>query len=116
MLAYCGLECHTCPIHLATLEQDSSRQKEMRESIAKLCYSQYGMDIKPEDVIDCDGCLTRSGNLFSGCQNCEIRKCAIDKNIKNCAYCNNFVCDKLNELFRLDPEAQIRLERIRQST
>jgi len=33
MIAYCGLACDTCPVHLATLEVDLSRQKEKWESI-----------------------------------------------------------------------------------
>lgn len=41
MLAYCGLTCDSCPIHLATLEQDKSRQQTMRESIAEQCSCGY---------------------------------------------------------------------------
>ncbi|GEM_PF-4584473 len=28
MIAYCGLNCETCPIHLATIEQDPTVQLE----------------------------------------------------------------------------------------
>jgi hypothetical protein len=30
MIAYCGLACFSCPIHLATLEKDLARQAKMR--------------------------------------------------------------------------------------
>lgn len=113
MIAYCGLTCDTCPIRLATLEQDKPKQKKMRELIAKQIRKQYGMDFLSENVTDCDGCQTNAGRLFSGCLNCEIRKCAIKKNIDNCAFCNDYACDLLEKHLSLDPSAIIRLEEIR---
>jgi len=113
MMAYCGLECDNCPIHLATSEQDESRQKAMRISIAEECRIHYGLKLQPEDITDCDGCRSGSGRLFSGCFNCEIRKCAIMKNLESCAYCTDYACNKLKEYFLLDPGAQTRLEEIR---
>ena len=112
MMAYCGLVCDQCPIYLATTEQDESRQKAMRISIAEECRIHYGLKLQPEDITDCDGCRSGSGRLFSGCLNCEIRKCAIMKNLESCAYCTDYACNKLMEHFLLDPGAQTRLEEI----
>lgn len=112
-VAYCGLACDTCPIHLATLEPDHSRRQTMRESIAELCTKQYGMNLQPEDITDCDGCRANTGRLFSGCLNCEIRKCVLLKNNESCAFCKDYVCEILQKHFLLDPEAEIRLEEIR---
>lgn len=114
-IAYCGLICSTCPIHLVTNEPDKSRQKVLRESIAELCFKEYGMDLQPEDITDCDGCRADTGRLFSGCLSCKIRKCAIRKNILNCAFCSDYACEILTEHFLHDPDAQIRLEEIRSS-
>lgn len=113
MIAYCGLVCDTCPIHLATMEKDKFRQKEMRISIAKECSAQYGMNLKPEDINDCDGCRANTGRLFHGCWNCEIRKCAMTKELENCAYCDDYACQALRNLFIHDPGAQTRLDEIR---
>jgi len=113
-IAYCGLKCDTCPIHLATLEPDRLQRQTMRESIAKLCSTQYGMNIQPEDITDCDGCRANSGRLFSGCLSCEIRECAIRKNIESCAFCSDYACTTLQEHFLNDPDAQTWLEEIRQ--
>jgi len=115
IIAYCGLRCDSCPIHLATLEPDQTRQRKMRESIAEQCASLYGMNIRPEDVTDCDGCRTNTGRLFSGCHTCEIRKCAGMKPIENCAYCSDYACGRLTEFFSAAPEARIQLEKIRLS-
>lgn len=115
MIAYCGLECDSCPIHLATLELDKSLQQSMRELIAEQCSKLYGMNLKPEEITDCDGCLANSGRLFSGCLNCEIRRCAGQKNIGSCAYCSDYACEKLRQHFLLEPGAQARLQKIGQS-
>ena len=112
MIAYCGLNCDSCPIHLATLEEDKSSQKKMRVSIARLCSEQYGINLKPEDITDCDGCRADTGRMFSGCRNCEIRKCASQKNLESCAYCPEYACDKLKEFLRREHDAQARLEEI----
>lgn len=112
-IAYCGLLCDTCPIHLATAEKDLPHQRVMRESIAVQINQLYNTDLRPEDVNDCDGCRSNSGRLFSGCLSCEIRKCAVSKNIENCAYCNEYVCDTLLKFFRQEPDAKHRLNKIR---
>jgi len=111
--SYCGLECKTCPIYMATIETEPTKQTKMRLEIAEECSRLYGISYKLEDINNCDGCKANTGRLFSGCSNCEIRKCAYRKNIPNCAYCVNFACDELLKLFSLDPDAQYRLERIR---
>jgi len=114
MIAYCGLTCESCPIYLATFEKDKSQQQTMRESIAEQCNNLYGMNLKSEDITDCDGCRANTGRIFSGCLSCEIRKCASTKNIDSCAFCNDYACTILEKHFSLDPSAKIRLEEIRQ--
>jgi len=113
MIAFCGLECDSCPIHLVTLEPDKNRQQTLRESIAEQCSKLYGMNMQPEDITDCDGCQANTGRLFSGCYDCEIRKCANQLKIEVCACCSAYICDILKKHFLLDPDAQIRLEVIR---
>ena len=113
MLTYCGLECGNCPVHLATLEKDKFEQQKMRVSIAEQCAKIYGIEISAADVNDCDGCKSGADRLFTGCKDCEIRKCAMLKNIENCAYCTDYACDILEKHFTLDPGAKKRLEKIR---
>jgi hypothetical protein len=113
MIAYCGLSCQSCPIHLATLEQDSSKQQTMRAEIARMCKEQYGMNVTIQDITDCDGCRAQTGRLFSGCAKCEIRACAIGKALTSCAYCSDYSCEKLLKHFQTDPTARTRLETMR---
>lgn len=113
MIAYCGLDCEKCPIHLATLEPDRSKQLSMRLEIARICTQQYGMDLLPRDVTDCDGCSAQTERLFSGCARCEIRRCALDKNLTSCAICAEYACENLLKHFETDPGARTRLDSMR---
>ncbi len=112
MIAYCGLACDTCPIHLATLEQEDQKKKSMRTSILKTCIEEYGMNLQIKDITDCDGCRIDK-RLFTGCINCEIRKCALNRKIGSCAFCEEYSCEKLKKHLEIDPTAKIRLEEFR---
>jgi len=112
-IGYCGLNCQGCPIYLATREKDEEKQYKMRIDIAQQIKELYGHEIKPEDVTDCDGCKTVGGRLFSGSNNCYMRKCASKKNIENCAYCDGYPCEELEKLFTTDPDARKRLDAIK---
>ena len=116
MIAYCGLDCKGCPIHLATLEPDASRQRTMRIDIVRICAEHYGMDLQLQDVTDCDGCRSQTERLFSGCAKCEIRRCAIDKKLMSCAFCADYACQKLRKHFETDPGARERLEAVRNAS
>ena len=117
MLAYCGLMCDGCPIYWATREKSKEKKGKMRATIAQQCSEQYGLEYGLEytlkDITDCDGCRTTGGRLFSGCKSCPIRECAVQKELESCAYCSEYACNKLKELFVTDPSAKTRLEVIR---
>lgn len=112
-IAFCGLDCDNCPIHLATLETDPDVKVRMRNEIADMLAKIYYTTPKPEIICDCDGCRLVDGRLFTGCANCEIRMCAMENNLENCAYCGSYACDKLKRHFAIDPGAQANLEGIR---
>jgi len=115
MLAYCGLVCQTCPIFLATRTEDREEQARMRSEIARLLNEHYGMKYEIEDITDCDGCPREGGRLFSASQNCSIRECARQKGFENCAYCSEYVCERLEVFFATDSAAKARLDDIRSS-
>jgi Protein of unknown function (DUF3795) len=112
-IACCGLACRGCPIYLATREQDPKKKREMRAQIARQINDLYKENLRAEDVTDCDGCKAKGGRLFSGSRTCEIRKCAGQKGVENCAHCNGYACAKLEKFFVTDPDARKRLGAIR---
>ncbi|TKJ47939.1 hypothetical protein CEE34_01120 [Candidatus Aerophobetes bacterium Ae_b3a] len=110
MIAFCGIVCTECEAFLATQKDDDNE----RRKVAELWCKEFKAEIKPEDI-NCDGCLSENGRLFDHCKVCEIRQCAQEKDIKNCAYCDDYACEKLNKFFDEASEAKITLEEIRKS-
>ena len=110
MISFCGLACTDCPAFIATQKDDD----EERKKVAVMWSEQFKADLKPEDI-NCDGCVVDSERLFSHTRVCEIRKCGKEKKVKNCAYCDDYACDKLTEFFKAAPEAKTTLDQIRQS-
>lgn len=113
MLAFCGLACDSCPIHLATIEKDIDKKILMRKDIAEQLAKIYQTNPKPEIISDCDGCKIDNGRLFTGCNDCKIRKCAKKRNLESCAFCNDYICENLNKHYTYDPDSRNRLELIR---
>ncbi|MQY58729.1 MAG: DUF3795 domain-containing protein [Clostridia bacterium] len=110
MIAFCGIVCTECPAFLATQKDDHNE----RMKVAELWSKEFKAEIKPEDI-NCDGCLSENGRLFGHCKVCEIRKCAQEKGIKNCAYCDDYACEKLSKFFGMASDAKATLEEIRKS-
>jgi hypothetical protein len=108
MISFCGLLCSECGAFVATKDDDDSKRAE----VAQLWSKQYNADIKPKDV-NCDGCISDSERLFSHCNVCEIRKCGKEKDIANCAYCDEYACEKLEKFFQMVPDAKKRLDEIK---
>ena len=106
MIAYCGLDCMRCPAYMATQKGDKNEIEKVAKS-----WSTDSMSFTPEEIL-CDGC-NAEGRKFSWCENCPIRICCREKGLKNCAYCEEYVCDKLQNTFDKSPSAKENLEELR---
>jgi len=109
MVAFCGLVCTDCKAFIATQENNGAKRREVAEAWSK----EYGHELKPEQI-NCDGCLSKGTRVFNYCNICEIRKCGQEKRVKNCAYCDDYKCEKLAKFFENASEAEKTLEEIRQ--
>ena len=108
MISFCGLLCNECGALIATKNGDD----EKRAEVAELWSKQYKADIKPQDI-NCDGCMSEGARLFGHCMVCEIRKCGREKGVVNCAYCDEYACEKLEGFFQMVPDAKKRLDEIK---
>jgi len=108
-IAACGICCSMCPAYLATIA-DSDEQ---RRKVAEKWTVEFKTEVKPESV-NCLGCNSE-GPLFSHCSQCEIRKCAEEKNVPNCAHCNEFACSRLDNIFAAVPGAKDTLDAVHQA-
>ena len=108
MIAICGLACTDCPAFKATQANDDRA----RAQVVELWSKEFKVDLKPEDI-NCDGCPSTNGRIFQYCRVCEIRKCGQSKQVQNCAYCDDYACDKLTAFFAMAPAAKITLDTFR---
>jgi hypothetical protein len=109
MIAYCGIVCTDCEAFIVTQQNDNAKRKELAASWSK----RYGHEFKPEDI-NCDGCLSLDGRHIGYCNVCEIRKCGMEKEVENCAYCIDYKCEKLEKFHEQAPKAKAKMEEIRQ--
>jgi len=108
MIGVCGLVCTECPAFLAYQTDDD----DLRVRTASEWSEMYNADLTPEDI-NCTGCMSKEGVQIAHCNVCEIRKCGLEKNVLNCALCDDYICDKLSEFFNYAPEAKDTLDGIR---
>ena len=85
ILARCGYRCDLCPAHETNIKSEADKQR-MCDAWSKYC----GLEVPPETIKSCSGCSAGGGD-----PTCTIRPCAIEKNLANCAHCEQFGCDKL---------------------
>jgi len=110
MIAYCGLTCTGCPAFLATQQDDDSQRAQVAETWSR----EFGAQYRPEDI-NCDGCLSEDGRHIGAWDTCEIRTCAQERGVKNCAHCDGYACERLKAFFPQAPGARATLEGIRAS-
>ena len=106
--AICGLLCSQCGAFIATLNDDDAKRAE----VAQVWSNQYNQVIEPSDI-NCLGCTSDSDCLFNHCSVCEIRKCAKKTQVENCAFCDDYACEKLEGFFQLVTDARKNLDTIR---
>ncbi|HHE39944.1 MAG TPA: DUF3795 domain-containing protein [Candidatus Cloacimonetes bacterium] len=108
IIAACGIVCSACPAYIATLNDD----EELRMKTAEQWSKMYGAPISADDIY-CVGCLVEEGRHIGHCAECDIRKCVMDKELLNCAYCDDYGCEKIAKFHKMVPEAKAELGAIR---
>jgi len=111
MIAYCGLVCTDCEAYVATQANDL----ETLERLAARAREEFGIPDATVESAMCDGCLADSGRQIGYCAVCEIRACGVARSVVNCAYCDDYACEKLEGFFEQAPQARAVLDEIRHS-
>ena len=108
-IAFCGLDCAVCPAFVATQTDDLEGRRKVAEAWSK----EYRHEFGPEDCV-CDGCHPYEGSrLGRYCKECPIRACGRKKNYPNCAYCPDYPCANLGQLFTVATDAKAKLDAVR---
>ncbi len=107
IIAKCGLICSDCGAYKATLANDNELRAQVSEEWSKM----FNVDIAPENI-NCLSC--QNGEvLFSHCNVCEIRLCAVERGIENCGVCDDYICEKLEKFFEFVPDSKVVLDKVR---
>jgi hypothetical protein len=85
IVSKCGYRCDLCPAYETNIKSEADKQR-MSDAWNKYC----GFDVPPEVIKSCSGCVASGGD-----ETCTVRPCATEKNLENCAHCEQFGCDKL---------------------
>ena len=99
----CGLICSKCQVYEATQSQDeemraAAYQRQIDWGHGDRFRELYGREYRVEDI-SCDGCPTQSPRAFWYIENCRMRTCALGKGHPNCAHCDEYPCDTIQEFF-----------------
>ena len=89
IIAKCGIRCDLCPAHEDKLTTDQDKEK-MSQAFSEY----YDYKLSPEDIKPCKGC-----NLLDKPPegNCSVFFCVKEKQIPNCAHCNEFPCKNISD-------------------
>ena len=109
-MAPCGLDCAQCEAYQATQSNDRSGLEKLAEKWRK----EFNSPEITADGLLCDGCRT-GGRTIVYCQQCGIRKCAIERNLATCAVCTDYACEKLEGFLKDAPKARVNLEALRKT-
>jgi hypothetical protein len=107
-IAYCGLVCTDCGAYIATQTDDDKKRAETAVEWSK----KYNIEIKPEDI-NCDGCIEGTDRIVNHCNVCEVRKCGREKQVVNCVYCDEYICETLDGYFKMAPQMKASLDEVR---
>jgi hypothetical protein len=86
ILTKCGYRCDLCPSY-----NENIKSEEDKKAVSDGWQKCFGFKIPPEEI-GCAGCLNKGKLADSGC---PVRPCVIEKDLDNCAYCNEYCCEKL---------------------
>lgn len=109
LIAYCGLNCKECEAYIATINDDN----ELRKKVSKLWSELNGIEITPE-MINCTGCRVDGVKTIFCDSICQIRQCALAKNVETCADCEEMEeCEKLVIIFENNSDALKNLQNLK---
>lgn len=96
-IAMCGLDCASCEAFIATKNNDDSLRKKVVKEWSEWFKTKGYVrpPLKLEDI-NCRGCLS-DGSVYLYCRECNIRRCGLEKGVKNCKECKEYRCDELIE-------------------
>jgi len=110
MISYCGINCAACPAYTLPRMGERLRMKGLFQWLLK-----RPMKNRPEGYVICDGCTAIDARCVKHCLTCDVRCCAMERGVANCAACDKFPCERLEGIWKITvfKDAKPRLEKLR---
>jgi hypothetical protein len=90
ILTRCGYRCDLCLAYRSNVESSPSNPQVISDG----WFRYFGFRIPPEEII-CDGCMAENPRLID--KECPVRPCVIERELENCAHCEEFGCERLRQ-------------------
>ena len=93
-----------CKPKQITVESPTTETTELTEEsqpgrYIAFCGTSYCLQC-PEYKRTCAGCLAAEGEIVSdSAAKCAVRECNLKRNLTNCAHCEEYPCQKLEDLY-----------------
>lgn len=105
ILTKCGYRCDLCLAFKPNVEA-----KDRRKELSDGWYAIYGFRIQPDEIV-CDGCVScENPSLID--KGCPVRSCVLEKGLNNCAYCDDYPCEDLQQIIVNRSAIEEKLERV----
>ena len=101
--SYCGIYCGACDIMIAYKTGQKGRLASFwNEENVKTFHRATGTayDEGKAFQMKCHGC--KSDDLFVNCKNCQIRVCAVERNLSHCIDCGEYPCGKITQMKKME--------------
>lgn len=106
LVAYCGIRCSTCPVYIATVNNDH----ELMAKTAREWSESSGVPHYVEEM-HCRGC--KSDDLFRWCKECGVRECSHEKERETCGHCPTYgTCGTIRDFLNHSPKEKAYLDAI----
>lgn len=90
VLTRCGYRCDLCLAYKPNVLRYPANQQKLSDGWFKY----FGFRIPPEEIL-CEGCLSIRPHLID--ESCPVRPCVLEKGLKSCAQCGQYICENLAE-------------------
>lgn len=91
IISLCGMRCDLCLAYRPNVETHPENQQLLSDG----WYKYFGFRLPPEEIT-CEGCFLDENETLD--KTCQVRPCVIEKDISNCAACENYICEKLEAI------------------
>lgn len=88
IISLCGMRCDLCLAYRPNVEANPENQRLLSDGWHKY----FGFRLAAENIL-CDGCFINGDTTLDS--ECPVRPCVIEHNVKNCAECDAYICEKL---------------------